>query len=203
MKRQITLVNSNSQSKHVFETEAETLGQLKEELVQKGINTANQTYFEGVSRLELTEDASILPTNIPYKGTVTNDLVIFMTTENKKISSGATRSELYDIIKSNGYQKEIQDKFEKNYTNVPTKYLEMFVEDKRNKAKTNTTDAKKNEKCEKPVCNCNDKKFKDTYTKEEVKTLLIEAINSVFEKFSSHTSNSVYSDSEINNMKKR
>lgn len=128
--RKITVIVNNTNEKKIIESNAVTLGELKNELHANGINTENQTFFEGFSRTELKDDQSVLPTNIPYKGKTVNDLVIMMTTENKKISSGLRdRKEMYAEIKDKNLQDDIKDSFGKSYTNVSTADLEEFLAD--------------------------------------------------------------------------
>lgn len=82
------------------------------------------TFFEGHLRAELKDDASILPTNIPYKGQVVNDLTFLLTAPEKKIKSGAmSRAEAYNAIKARGLQDECVKRFGKNFTMCKTQDL--------------------------------------------------------------------------------
>lgn len=89
--RKILFVMNNSSSQKSIMSGAETLGALKADMRRAGINYDNMTFYEGRTRTELKDDASVLPTNIPVaaKGTTpattTNDLVFMLTTANKKI----------------------------------------------------------------------------------------------------------------------
>lgn len=125
--RKILFVLSNSSSQKIIESSSETLGQLKSEMRSAGISYENMTFFEGRTRTELKDDASLLPTNIPVaaKGgvaaTVTNDLVFMLTTQNKKIRSGAmSRTEAYAAIKAGNLQSTCVTKFGKNFTQCST-----------------------------------------------------------------------------------
>lgn len=131
MVRNITVYEKEAQKKTVFENvDVNTLADIKTLLDNKGINYYNMEFLEGVSKVRLMVDDSVLPSNIPYKGSVTNDLVILMTLKNEKISSGAqTRQELYDFIKSNHLEDAIKEKFGKNFTNVSTLDLINFAAD--------------------------------------------------------------------------
>jgi hypothetical protein len=74
----------------------------------------------------LKADRSVLPTNIPYKGKIVNDLVIMMTKSNRKIESGAeikTREEAYKFIKEHGMENVIKAEFGMPYTNLQTRTL--------------------------------------------------------------------------------
>lgn len=130
--RKITVVTTtNSQNKKVFMSSATTLGELKADLTAQGINYSDMDFYEGVSKTKLLKDDSVLPTNIPYKGTVTNELVFMLSTTNKKITSGAsnTRPSLYARIKELGLQDAIKEEFGRNYTQVSTVDLEEFIQD--------------------------------------------------------------------------
>ena len=72
----------------------------------------------------MKDDASILPTNIPYKGQVVNDLTFLLTAPEKKIKSGAmSRAEAYNAIKARGLQNECVKRFGKNFTMCKTQDL--------------------------------------------------------------------------------
>lgn len=131
MVRNITVYEKEAQRKTVFENvDVNTLADIKTLLDNKGINYYNMEFLEGVSKVRLMVDDSVLPSNIPYKGSVTNDLVILMTLKNEKISSGAqTRQDLYDFIKTNHLEDAIKEKFGKNFTNVSTLDLINFAAD--------------------------------------------------------------------------
>lgn len=124
--RNITIINSKTQTQTTFESTAETLGQLKAELRNKGIEYADMAFFEGHIRAELKDDQSILPTNIPYKGRTVNDLV-FMLSPVKKITSGAVREDIYQLIRNTpGAAQEIKARYGKSYTNCTTMQLQEF-----------------------------------------------------------------------------
>lgn len=103
--RKITIVSTKSQSKKVIMSSATTLAELKSDLRQNGIDYEGMSFFEGTSKVELKNDASVLPHDIPWKGTVTNELVFMLTNTNKKIRSGAmSRMEAHAEIKRMGLQ---------------------------------------------------------------------------------------------------
>ena len=129
MLRTITVANTKTQKRERFECDVTTLGELKKELDVRGIDYDGMSFTEGLSKTILKEDASILPSNLPYKGQTTNNLVILLTNTEKKISSGADRKALYAAVKENNLQDAIAKKFKKNYTNVTTADLEKFVND--------------------------------------------------------------------------
>ena len=131
MERKITIITEDGSARTIsFTSSAQTLADLKTELNEKGVNYAGKSFFEGISKTEVLTDESILPSNLPYKGGVTNDLVFMLTTPNKKITSGAgERAELLKYIKDNNLQSDILSAFGKNYTNVKSVDLEQFIAD--------------------------------------------------------------------------
>lgn len=134
--RKILFVMNNSSSQKSIMSEAETLGALKADMRRAGINYDNMTFYEGRTRTELKDDASVLPTNIPVaaKGTTpattTNDLVFMLTTANKKIRSGAgDRPAAYAKIKQLGLRDACKAKYGKNFTQCSTSDLEALIAD--------------------------------------------------------------------------
>lgn len=122
MERVIRVRDSKTQKTYKITTNASTIGELKKIFSDNGINYQNMDITEGISKATLTgTDNTPLPTNIPYKGTFTNDLVILLTNTRKNISSGmATRGEVYNLIKAHSLQEVIKNKFGRNFTQVPT-----------------------------------------------------------------------------------
>ena len=53
-----------------------------------GINYEGKDWLEGITKTSPVGDDSLLPTNVNYKGTVTNNLVYMLTNTNKRIRSG-------------------------------------------------------------------------------------------------------------------
>ena len=129
--RKITVVQTKNQKKSVIMSAAMTLAELKSDLRANGIDYDGMTFFEGTSKVELKNDASVLPHDVPYKGTVTNELVFMLTNTNKKIRSGAatmSRLEAYSAIKSMGLQDACVKKFGKNFTMCKTVDLIALVQ---------------------------------------------------------------------------
>lgn len=129
--RKITVVQTKNQKKSVIMSAATTLAELKSDLRANGIDYDGMTFFEGTSKVELKNDASVLPHDVPYKGIVTNELVFMLTNTNKKIRSGATtmsRAEAYSAIKSMGLQDACVKKFGKNFTMCKTADLIALVQ---------------------------------------------------------------------------
>lgn len=160
--RKITIVQTKNQKKSVIMSEATTLAELKSDLRANNIDYDGMTFFEGTSKVELKNDASVLPHDVPYKGTITNELVFMLTNTNKKIRSGATnmsRMEAYNAIKSMGLQNACVEKFGKNFTMCKTADLIALVEENKDSKeeapaapKTEAkAETKKEEKVEAPV----------------------------------------------------
>lgn len=98
--RKIVVVTTKSSKKLVLNTGVETLGELKRELDNKNFDYEGMEFTEGVSKTVLTRDDSVLPKELPFKGSITNDLAIFLTVPNKKIKSGVmSRTEVITAIK--------------------------------------------------------------------------------------------------------
>lgn len=159
--RKITVVQTKNQKKSVIMSAATTLAELKSDLRANGIDYDGMTFFEGTSKVELKNDASVLPHDVPYKGTVTNELVFMLTNTNKKIRSGAatmSRAEAYSAIKSMGLQNACVKKFGKNFTMCKTTDLIALIQSNgaakpapvAPKAETKA-ETKKEEKVETPV----------------------------------------------------
>lgn len=126
--RKITIYDSATQSKIVIMSEAETLGDLKKDLDKVNVNYSECEFNEGVSKSTFTNDNAILPKDLPYKGTVTNELVFMITPVRNKIKSGASaRDSFYNFIKEHDLKDVAKAYFGKNYTNVSTAELAEFV----------------------------------------------------------------------------
>lgn len=130
--RKITVISNKGQYKKVMNSAATTLGELKADMTAVGIDYDGMSFLEGLTRTELIDDASQLPTNVNYRGTVTNDLVFYLTATNKKIKSGysnpmpseMSRQEVYDIIRaSQDLQNKVKDLYGRNFTQVSTDHL--------------------------------------------------------------------------------
>lgn len=129
--RKITVVQTKNQKKSVIMSAATTLAELKSDLRANDIDYDGMTFFEGTSKVELKNDASVLPHDVPYKGTVTNELVFMLTNTNKKIRSGAatmSRAEAYSAIKSMSLQNACVKKFGKNFTMCKTTDLIALIQ---------------------------------------------------------------------------
>ena len=139
--RKITVLVESTQSKHVLQSNATTLGELKNELRDKNISfNSDDVFKEGLSKTVLTTDESILPSNIPWRGEVTNDLIFMITAPQKKIKSGVmTRAEVYAEVKRLKLQDTISKKMGKNFTQCSTATLLTFIDEaSKNSCETKT-----------------------------------------------------------------
>ena len=130
--RKITVVSTRNQKKSVIMSAATTLAELKADLRQNGIDYEGMTFYEGTSKIELKDDNSVLPHDVPYKGQTTNELVFMLTNTNKKIRSGAamSRADAYAAIKARGLQGECVKRFGKNFTMCKTTDLITLIYEK-------------------------------------------------------------------------
>lgn len=133
--RKITVVSTKTHKKSVIMSGAETLGELKKDFREAGIDYEGMAFYEGVSKTELKTDESVLPKDVPYTNRTTgetkntNELVFMLTNTNKKIKSGAmTRTEAYDAIRAKGLQAECQKRFGRNFTMCKTSDLVSLIE---------------------------------------------------------------------------
>lgn len=176
--RKITVVQTKNQKKSVIMSAATTLAELKSDLRANGIDYDGMTFFEGTSKVELKNDASVLPHDVPYKGQVTNELVFMLTNTNKKIRSGATmsRTEAYNAIKSMGLQDACVKKFGKNFTMCKTADLIALVQIRQSNSAAKPTpkaEAKKEEKVETPIAPAsNDGECVDTVARAAISRLV-------------------------------
>jgi len=147
--REILIANSKDQRRYKITTAAVTLLQLKEDIMANNnvqmydgvnwipntepINTSGMTFTEGITKTQLIADDSVLPTNVMFRGTPTNSLVILLTNTTKNIASGAgDRKTAYELIKQMGLQNTIKEIYGKNFTQVSTDNLYTVIEDSKN-----------------------------------------------------------------------
>lgn len=86
--RKIMIVDSSANRKVVINTDATTFGELKRAARAAGVNFEGKDWLEGITKTSPMADESLLPTNVNFKGTTTNNLVYMLTNTNKKIRSG-------------------------------------------------------------------------------------------------------------------
>ena len=128
-KRKITVIPTKTHKTQVIESAATTLAELKADLTKAGIDYTDCTFFEGLTKIELKNDAAILPHDVPYKGTTTNNLVFMITNASKKIRSGAKldRKAIVEEIKAKNLTEVVKETYGKNYTNCKTEDLEKIL----------------------------------------------------------------------------
>ena len=110
-------------------TDATTFGELKQAAKAAGVNYEGKDWLERISQQSPLSDESILPTNLPWQGKVTNDLVFVLTDTNKKIKSGLGRNEILEKVRDLGLQQELKLKYGKPYTNISNDTLLKEVEE--------------------------------------------------------------------------
>lgn len=143
MEREILIANTKTQKRSKVTTSATTLGELKADLRAAGIDYNGMTFTEGISKTQLIDDATQLPQNVMYKGQPTNNLVILLTNTKKNIASGTmSRKEVYQAIKDNNLQDAVKEEFGRNFTQVPTSDLLVFLAQDGNAEVTETLDDK-------------------------------------------------------------
>lgn len=143
MEREILIANTKTQKRSKVTTSATTLGELKADLRAAGIDYNGMTFTEGISKTQLLDDATQLPQNVMYKGQPTNNLVILLTNTKKNIASGTmSRKEVYQAIKDNNLQDAVKEEFGRNFTQVPTSDLLVFLAQDGNAEVTETLDDK-------------------------------------------------------------
>ena len=125
--RKITIISTKNHSTKVINSAATTLGELKTDLDNAGIGYTDCTFFEGLTKTELKNNDAILPHDVPYKGTITNNLVFMITNASKKIKSGADRKYIIAEIKAKNLTEVVKETYGKNYTNCKTEDLEKIL----------------------------------------------------------------------------
>lgn len=143
MEREILIANTKTQKRSKVTTGATTLGELKADLRAAGIDYSGMTFTEGISKTQLLDDATQLPQNVMYKGQPTNNLVILLTNTKKNIASGTmSRKKVYQVIKDKNLQNAVKEEFGRNFTQVPTSDLLVFLAQNGNAEVTETLDDK-------------------------------------------------------------
>lgn len=129
----ILVANSQNQKSYSFETTATTRGELKEALRANNIPFEGMSFTEGISKVELLEDNSVLPVNtreVNYKGQAYK-MILLLTNSKKNIASGiGTRLEAYQTINEANLKEDVKEFFGRNYTQIPTADLWKFIDDR-------------------------------------------------------------------------
>lgn len=148
--RKIVIVSTGNNFRKEFMSSATTLKELKRDLSNNNINYAGMSFYEAISKTELVSDDAILPSNLPWKGKITNDLIFTLSKTEKHIKSGMNtmnRTEIYNQIKSRGLSEEIKKKFGKNFTQCSTESLVEFITKHEDKLSKNSSVKAKSTKC--------------------------------------------------------
>lgn len=143
--KKFTVIDTRTGLKKTFDSEANTVGELKADLARLDISTEGMAIQEGLTRTELGGNDTYLPHDVPYKGGTTNNLVFRITQAEKRIKSGSVRSDAYDQVKKLGLQNAIVAKYGKNFTMCKTAELVAEVEAAKKKAAPKA-ETKKNKK---------------------------------------------------------
>ena len=125
--RRITVVDTRVNRTKSFESTAETMAEMLADFRANGIDATDMAIQEGLTKTEMNEN-SILPKDVSYKGTVTNNLVFRLTQKEKKTRSGMDRKEVYAMIKNNHLENMVKEALGRNYTQVPTVDLIKLIE---------------------------------------------------------------------------
>lgn len=116
-KRKITVISNEFQGPKIIQSDATTVAELKTDLKGAGINIEGQDLLEGISGTCLTKDAESLPQDLDYKGQKTNDLVIMMSTSNKRIKSGSFTSRKEVLEKAKDFMSKYPQ-FKERFGNI-------------------------------------------------------------------------------------
>ena len=168
--RKITIISTKNHSTKVINSAATTLGELKSDLNNAGISYTDCTFFEGLTKTELKNDEAILPHDVPYKGTTTNNLVFMITNASKKIRSGADRKSIIAEIKAKNLTEVVKVTYGKNYTNCKTEDLEKILN-------MNNTSTPKEAPAKKETAETNVLDNTEYVTKAQLREVIIGLVN--------------------------
>jgi lysophospholipase L1-like esterase len=159
-RREILIANNRDQSKYRIVTDATTLGELQDAIARNEgvykmvgqswvsnptpINISGLTFTEGITKTQLLQRDSALPTNVQFKGQTTNNLVMLLTNTTKQIRSGAyptNRKEFGEYIKKNNLGEAIKQEFGDNWTRISTDKLLNFFANTADKNTASNKDA--------------------------------------------------------------
>ena len=122
--RKVIIINNKTQSQKTIMSNANTLGELKAEARNAGVNIEGMTWYEGHMRAELKDDSAELPATVMWRGQETTDLTFLLTQPEKKVKSGAmSRAEAYAKIKAMNLGNACKVRFGKNFTQCSTNDL--------------------------------------------------------------------------------
>lgn len=149
----IAISNTINGVKTVVDTEATTLGELKQFMAENNISyPTDALWYSGLTKSRLEFDNSEFISDSPRTCNIDGTekqvygVVLIVPSKNKIESGAMTRSELYMYIHENNLKDEIKEVFGKPYTNVPTDDLYEFI---------NHYDDEPAEDMENHNCDCN------------------------------------------------
>lgn len=129
---EILVASTKNQRRWNYESNATTLAELKREFDSMGIDYSGMAITEGISKLRMEYDDSVLPAAsraVNYNGKPYSRVILLTNTE-KKIDLGAMpRKEVYQYIKDYNLQNTVLEACGRNYTQVPTADLESIVDE--------------------------------------------------------------------------
>lgn len=204
--REILIANTKTQKRTKLNTNATTLGELKEVMRNAGINFEGMTFTEGISKTQLLEDASLLPQNNMYKGQLTNNLVILLTNTKKNIASGISvrdRKAAFSVIKRYALQDKVKETFGRDYTRVSNPELFKFIEENTGE-ETNSNQNETPSEVQEPVTSVNKSESPKTKTLDaEVLNCMLDIImNNTLELICKIASLGVLSSASISRLAK-
>lgn len=143
--REILIANNRDQTRYRIVTDASTLGELQDAITRNEnvyrmsggawvsnptpIDFEGLTFTEGITKTQLLDRSTQLPTNVEFKGARTNNLVMLLTNTVKNIQSGMamSRKEAYAEVKRLGITGTITEGEGINWTRVKTSVLETYI----------------------------------------------------------------------------
>ena len=143
--REILIANNRDQTRYRIVTDASTLGELQDAITRNEnvyrmsggawvsnptpIDFEGLTFTEGITKTQLLDRSTQLPTNVEFKGARTNNLVMLLTNTVKNIQSGMamSRKEAYAEVKRLGIADTITEVEGINWTRVKTSVLETYI----------------------------------------------------------------------------
>ena len=203
--RKITIISTKNHSTKVINSAATTLAELKSDLHNTGIDYTDCTFFEGLTKTELKNDEAILPHDVPYKGTTTNNLVFMITNASKKIRSGADRKSIIAEIKAKNLTEVVKKTYGKNYTNCKTEDLEKILSMNNNSAPKEAPTKKETVETKSNTSVPNDTEYITKAQLKEVITGLVEEMKYVGMEYSNEINIdniSIIGDVSSSNLKK-
>lgn len=187
--RKIKVLVESTQSMVVIENDdIRTLGELKDILRSRNVPFNSENVFkESRSKSILVNDESVLPTNVPWKGEVTNNLNFLISVPERKIKSGMDRKEAYALVKKYNLHDAVKEASGKNFTMTSTAVLEEVIENYLNSKSSKPSKkpaGKEKSSSKKNVCNDRLREIKeyveslydDSFISEEVHDNLLKVI---------------------------